>query len=236
MPIVVVHGVPDTPAMWDPLVDALGRDDVIRLALPGFTTPAPKGFSSTKAAYVDWVAGELEAIGDPVDVVGHDWGSLLVQRVAVTRPDLVRTYTLANAVMTETFRWHDLAVAWQTPEVGEQVMEAMAGDVLAQGLRDGGHPDAAGAAERVDATMKKCILALYRSAIDIANEWSPREELARPGLVLWGSGDPYAAPESPRIASKVMGAELAIVDGGHWAIVEHPTVAANALTRLWARA
>jgi len=234
--IVLVHGVPDTTAMWDPLVDALARDDVVRLALPGFATPVPEGFSCTKEAYTDWVVGQLEAIGEPVDVVGHDWGSLLVQRVAVTRPDLVRSYTLANAVMTETFRWHDLAVAWQTPEVGEQVMEAMVGDALAQGLREGGHPDAARAAEGVDATMKACILGLYRSAIDIATEWSPREALARPGLVLWGSGDPFAPPDDPRLASAVMDAELALVDGGHWAIVEHPTVAANALTRLWATA
>ena len=234
MPLVLVHGVPDTTAVWDPLVDALARDDVVRLALPGFAAPVPEGFAATKEAYADWVVARLETIGEPVDLVGHDWGSLLTQRVAVTRPDLVRTYTLANAVMTTTFRWHDLAIAWQTPEVGEQVMAVMVGDALAQGLRDGGHPNPAGAADQVDETMKRCILDLYRSAVDVADEWAPREALARPGLVLWGNGDPYATPDNPRLASDVMGAELAIVDGGHWAIVEHPMVAANALTRLWA--
>lgn len=236
MPIVLVHGVPDTAVMWDPLVDALGRDDVVRVALPGFGTPIPEGFACTKEAYADWVVEQLEAIGVPVDLVGHDWGSLLTQRVADTRPDLVRTYALANAVMTATFRWHDLAVAWQTPEVGEQVMAVMVGDTLAEGLRDGGHPDPVRAADPVDETMRRCILALYRSAIDVAEEWAPRAPLSRPGLVFWGSADPYAPPDNPRLASEVMGADLAIIDGGHWAIVEHPTVAANALTLLWAAA
>lgn len=235
MPIVLVHGVPDTSAMWDPLVDALDRDDVVRLDLPGFGTPIPDGFACTKEAYVAWLVEQLEAIADPVDLVGHDWGSLLTLRVAATRPDLVRTYSLANAVLTDRFRWHDLAVAWQTPEVGEQVMAMMAGDALVQGLRDGGHPAPETTAARVDETMQRCILDLYRSAVDIASEWAPSEPLTRPGLVLWGSGDPYASPESPRVASEVMGADLALVDGGHWAIVEHPTIAASALTRLWGR-
>lgn len=236
MPVVLVHGVPDTSEMWDPLVDALGRDDIVRLALPGFAAPVPDGFACTKEAYADWIVEQLEAIGEPVDLVGHDWGSLLAQRIAVTRPDLIATYTLANAAMTSTFRWHDLAVAWQTPDVGEQVMAAMVGDALAAGLRDGGHPDPSRAAEQVDETMKRCILTLYRSAVDVAEEWAPQEAIARPGLVLWGSGDPYAPPENPRVAAEVMGSELALVDGGHWAVVEHPAIATNALTRLWATA
>src|SRR5690606_26190024 len=36
MTAVFVHGVPETPEVWDPLVAALGRDDVARLQLPGF--------------------------------------------------------------------------------------------------------------------------------------------------------------------------------------------------------
>ena len=80
MPLVLVHGVPDTTAVWDPLVDALARDDVVRLALPGFATPVLEGFAATKEEYADWVVAQLETIGEPVDLVGHDWGSLLVER------------------------------------------------------------------------------------------------------------------------------------------------------------
>ena len=32
MTIVLVHGNPETDALWGPLVDALGRDDVLRLS------------------------------------------------------------------------------------------------------------------------------------------------------------------------------------------------------------
>src|SRR5436190_242394 len=91
MPAVFVHGVPDTATMWDALRSHLTRTDVIALSLPGFDAPIPDGFSSTKEEYAAWVIAQLEAIGEPVDLVGHDWGSMLVQRVASTRTDLIRT-------------------------------------------------------------------------------------------------------------------------------------------------
>ena len=41
MTVVLVHGNPETDAIWGPLVDALGRDDVVRLSPPGFGAPLP---------------------------------------------------------------------------------------------------------------------------------------------------------------------------------------------------
>ena len=47
MTLVLVHGNPETDAVWSPLVDALGRTDVVRLSPPGFGTPLPIGFPAT---------------------------------------------------------------------------------------------------------------------------------------------------------------------------------------------
>ena len=43
MTVVLVHGNPETEAVWGPLVDALGRQDVVRLSPPGFGAPLPEG-------------------------------------------------------------------------------------------------------------------------------------------------------------------------------------------------
>src|ERR1700761_8712561 len=78
MTVVLVHGNPETDAIWGPLVEAIGRDDVVRLSPPGFGAPLPDGFPATYLGYRDWLEGELEAIlaagEEPVDLVGHDWG------------------------------------------------------------------------------------------------------------------------------------------------------------------
>src|ERR1700684_756952 len=82
MPAVLVHGVPNTHRVWDRVRAQLSRKDVVALALPGFDNPAPAGFTSTKEAYADWIIQQLETIGTPVDLVGHDWGGMFTARVA----------------------------------------------------------------------------------------------------------------------------------------------------------
>src|ERR1700709_990815 len=95
MPVVLVHGVPETAAIWDPMLAELGRDDVITLSPPGFGAPAPGGFGATSDDYVTWLTGELEQLSGPVDLVGHDWGGGHAARLATARPDLLRSPCIA---------------------------------------------------------------------------------------------------------------------------------------------
>ena len=85
MRVVFIHGVPDTQHLWNPIRARLTDRKTIALALPGFGCPRPPGFSATKEAYVDFAIGEIERLGAPVDLVGHDWGANLVQRIVSAR-------------------------------------------------------------------------------------------------------------------------------------------------------
>ncbi|MCB1039724.1 MAG: hypothetical protein KDA94_09385, partial [Acidimicrobiales bacterium] len=76
MPAVLVHGVPETTAVWGPLTDHLERDDLVLLGLPGFGSPLPEGFDATMHTYAAWLATELGRY-DEVDLVTHDWGAIL---------------------------------------------------------------------------------------------------------------------------------------------------------------
>ncbi|MGE0141059.1 MAG: alpha/beta fold hydrolase, partial [Ilumatobacteraceae bacterium] len=78
MAAVFLHGNPETPAVWDPLVAELSRTDPSRVMvcpqLPGFGCATPAGFGATKEEYADWFTAELESIAassGPVDLVGH---------------------------------------------------------------------------------------------------------------------------------------------------------------------
>src|SRR5688500_1050200 len=124
MPVVLVHGVPETPAIWNDLRKHLQRDDVVALQLPGFGCPAPDGWTATKEEYVAWLARELEAIDEPVDLLGHDWGGGFTVRLVSTRPDLVRSWvTDAAGIGHPGFEWHAFAKIWQTPGEGEKFMD-----------------------------------------------------------------------------------------------------------------
>jgi pimeloyl-ACP methyl ester carboxylesterase len=239
MPAVLIHGVPDTPRLWDKLRAHLSRRDVLAPALPGFGCPAPDGFPATKEAYVDWLVAELERVGEPVDLVGHDWGALLVQRAVSLRPDLIHTWCCGDGPIDREYVWHDLAQQWQSPGVGEAVMEAMTPDAMAAGLPAAGVPadEARAIADRIDDPMKRCILRLYRSAIHVGEEWEDGVAgITRPALILWGRDDPYVTPRfAERLAARVRG-ELVLFDGcGHWWPHERPAESAAALEAFWAR-
>lgn len=237
MPVLLVHGVPDTHRLWDKMRAHLTRRDVIAPDLPGFDAGTPPGWTATKEAYVDWLIGELKRVGEPVDLVGHDWGSLLVQRAVSRRPDLIRTWACGNGPADRDYVWHDMAQQWQTPGVGEVMMEMMGGEAMVEGLVGSGVPAdvAPDVVSHIDARMKSCILALYRSAVKVGEEWEDDvAKIRRPALVLWGREDPFVAPRfAERLAERVRG-RLHFFEGcGHFWPYERPEEAARALEKFW---
>ena len=119
MTVVFVHGVPNTAAVWDPVRSLLPDRDTIAVQLPGFGRDAPAGFSGTRYAYRDWLIDQLETMNEPVDLVGHDQGSVISQGVILARPDLVNTWVLGGGVCADDFLWHRQARIWQTTGLGE---------------------------------------------------------------------------------------------------------------------
>ncbi|MGV0607593.1 alpha/beta fold hydrolase [Mycolicibacterium sp. XJ1904] len=244
MTVVLVHGNPETDAIWGPLVDALGRDDMVRLSPPGFGVPVPDGFGATYLDYRDWLERELERFDEPVDLVGHDWGGGHVVNVAMHRPELLRTWASdVVGLFDPDYVWHDLAQVWQTPGAGEELVEAMMGgtveDRTAQMADLGLPPDVATALARAQGPeMGRAILALYRSAAQPVLSEAARQlekAAARPGLSFLATEDTYVGTEDMRRrAAARAGARTEVLDGlGHWWMVQDPARGAEVLTRFW---
>lgn len=246
MTVVLVHGNPETDAIWGPLLDALGRTDVVRLSPPGFGAPLPADFPATYLAYRDWLEHELDSVGEPVDLVGHDWGGGHVMNVVMHRPELVRSWVSdILGCFDPDYVWHDLAQVWQTPDEGEQLVDTMLGGTLeeraAQLVEIGGMPPgiAASLAAAQGPEMGRAILLLYRSARQPAMAEAGRElekAAARPGLSILATEDNYVGSEAMRRrAAQRAGAHTEVLDGlGHWWMLQDPARGAAALTRFWA--
>lgn len=245
MTVALVHGNPETEAVWGPLLTELDREDVVRLSPPGFGRPIPPGFGATVLEYRDWLVDELEAIGGPVDLVGHDWGGGHVVAVAMIRPDLLRSWaTDVIGVFDPDYAWHDLARGWQTPGVGEKSVAALLGgtaDERAARMRGRGIDPVV--SERLAVAqgpeMGRAILALYRSAAQPAMAELGRDLAAaaqRPGLSILATADDMAgSADLRRRAAARAGARTEVLDGlGHWWMVQDPARAARALTGFWA--
>jgi pimeloyl-ACP methyl ester carboxylesterase len=246
VPAVFVHGNPESAAIWAPLLSELARADVVRLSPPGFGASVPDGFGATADEYLAWLVAELEVIGEPVDLVGHDWGANHTFRLACERPDLVRSWCIDTAgVFDPGYIWHEGTRAWRTPGEGEAAvaaMIAMGAAARAEVYRSMAVTTEAAEqmADAFDETMGRCILALYRSVgQDVLARWSERVPAAsaRPGLVLVPTDDVYTGGEARhRAVAERTGAEVVVLEGlGHWWLVQDPTAAARALERFWSR-
>ncbi|MER5264185.1 SDR family oxidoreductase [Actinosynnema sp. NPDC002837] len=98
VPVVLVHGFPDTSEVWEGVAERLGeRFRVVRYDVRGTGgSGAPVGGGSQgyrlERLVADLVA-VVGAVGGPVHLVGHDWGSLQGWAAVAARPDLFLSFT-----------------------------------------------------------------------------------------------------------------------------------------------
>ena len=246
---VLVHGVPEVDAIWNPLVAALAtRDvhDVVCLSPPGFGAPTADGWMPSMDAYATWLIGELESLvvtTGPVDLVGHDWGAGHVFGALVQRPDLARTWaTDVVGLIHPDYVWHGAAQGWQTPGVGEQMIDGMVGMSIEErmgafagiGLAD---EVLSAVAAGVNAEMGRCILGLYRDAAQPAMaELGVRVRAATlpPGLGIVATADAYVSlAQGEAVIARLGASTLTLKDRGHWWMVEDPDAAAQGLIDFW---
>jgi pimeloyl-ACP methyl ester carboxylesterase len=92
--VVCLHGSAGTPRQWRRLAERLaGRYRVVTPGLIGYTDGpawrAEQGLTLDQEAA--WVERWLDGAGDKVHLVGHSYGGAVALRVALRRPDRVRS-------------------------------------------------------------------------------------------------------------------------------------------------
>jgi pimeloyl-ACP methyl ester carboxylesterase len=156
------------------------------------------------------------------------------------RPDLTRSWASDGlGLFDPDYVWHDLARAWQAPEIGEQAVAQMIGtpvEDLAKRYQSLGmtHAIAEKVAAAANTEMGKAILALYRSAAQpVMRELGLGLPLAaaKPGLAMIPTNDPYCGGETlARRSADRAGAAVAVLEGvGHWWMCQQPEGGANAI-------
>ncbi|MBV9326940.1 MAG: alpha/beta hydrolase [Chloroflexi bacterium] len=240
MTIVLVHGNPETAAIWDDLRTHLGPVESVTLSPPGFGAAVPDHFAATADDYVAWLADALRDVPSPIDLVGHDWGGGHVVGLVRAQPQLVRSWVTDIAgCFDPEYVWHDLAQVWQTPGAGEEAIERQLGlsaEQRAAAYQQLGMSAAAAesCARAFTLDMGRCILALYRSAAQPRmREWGAdlSSLRSRPGLVIVATEDHYTGgARLARRTAERAGAGVTVLEGlGHWWMCQDPARGAEAL-------
>ena len=240
--VLLLHGNPDTRALWDPVVDRChAHRRCVAPDLPGFgEAPVPDGFDFSLDAMAGWVDDIVNGL-DPdkqVTLAVHDFGGIYGLAWAVRHPHRVRAMLITNTLFFSDYRWHRWARIWRTPGLGELSMRFMNYRLFRRELRRGSrrlddtHIEAMYAHR--SATMDRTVLAMYR-ATRPRNFAGWEEKMVAlgnsvPTRVVWGRQDPYIPH---RYAMRFGTRDVRVLDGvGHWMPAEAPDVVAEALLDL----
>jgi hypothetical protein len=87
-----------------------------------------------------------------------------------------------------------------------------------------------------DEEMAECILSLYRSAVDVGQEWGPDfRDIGVPGIALLPSDDPFLSADGSRLSARRAGIDVVELAGlGHWWMLQDPERGAAVLNDFWA--
>lgn len=186
VPLLLLHGLGQSPLAWQDVVSALGAGRPMHAPwMKGLKPTDARGFDLSAAAAT--VADELELQGiRQADVLGVSLGASVALRLAVERPELVGRLVLAGALVRPSRLGLSLQRAALRLVPGARLVDA--------GVSRQRMLDAIQALRTLDAT-------------------SLLREVAVPTLVVAGSRDRAGMQAATQLARGIRGARLEVVDG-----------------------
>ncbi len=247
VPVVLLHGFPQTSSSWDAVAPLLHE--------AGYRTYAPdqRGYSPGarpwgRLAYrssklVGDLLAVIDAIGSPVHLVGHDWGGAVGWLAASHHPDRLLSFTSAStphpgALVASLVRSDQARKSWymgafQLPVLPERELSS---PKAAKMLRAGGmSPEAVERYQHeiVEAGALTGALNWYR-ALPFTNPLASRSKVDVPSTLVWSTGDVALGRKGAELTEQFMAAdyELVVLDGvSHWIPEEVPEALTEAVLR-----
>ncbi len=238
--IVLLHGFPASSFMFRNLIPALA--DSYHLIAPdhlgfGFSeTPQAEEFSYTFDVLADLTASLLRQLGvTRYAMYVHDYGAPIGWRLALADPAAVTAIVTQNgngyeAGFTDRF-WKPVRDYWQeqNPQTEQAVRAALTLDAIrwqyVHGVRDASvvspdtwHHDFALVSRPGNDRVQLSLFANYATNVPLYPYLHAYLRDSRvPLLAVWGRNDEIFGPDGARaFAADAHGAEIHLVDGGHF--------------------
>ena len=251
-PVLLLHGFPQTHAMWHHVGPGAGARAHRRRGGPARLrrlVPTPAGDDHAGYAFRTMAADQvavMRALGhDRFAVVGHDRGARVAHRMTLDHPDAVTRLALLDIVPTlHVYEHVDRALAtayyhWfffiQPAPIPERLIDGDPIGYLHALLGAWGSglsvfaPEALAEYERcfADADARHAMLEDYRAgaSIDLEHDRADVDrKIEVPTLVVWGDRGVVGRPENPLDVWRDRASDVrgAAVDAGHFLVEEQP--------------
>lgn len=245
LPVVLVHGIPTSPALWRHVLPRLTGMRVLAFEMTGYGESIPDGRDRdiSVGAQADRLNAWLAQLGiERAVLVGHDLGGGVVHIAAVREPQRCAGLLITNGIGYDS---------WPIPSV--KLMRAAApllatlpaialkpalGVLLARG-----HGTRAQAREALGVHGRPyaqhgggAAMARQVAALDVRDTLAVQDALPSlgvPARVVWGVADPFQKIKYGERFARDLGTTVQRIDGGrHFTPEDHPDVVAAAVRDL----
>jgi len=244
--VMLLHGWPDTSAMWEEVVPTLVAAG-LRVAVPDLRGCGRSSKPTTTSQYsmrhlVGDVSAMIDALGvERVSLVGHDWGANLAWASAAFLPERVERLVALSVGHPTSFRsagleqqiksWYTLLFAHEG--LGEAFLRKNDYEAMRQWL---GHPRVESVIQELerDGQMSAHLL-WYRANIPpeaFVADPPILPPILAPTLGIWSSGDRALSERQMANSGQYCanGFEFLRLEGyGHWLPLEAPAVIARSI-------
>jgi len=238
-PMLLLHGSFATGRWWEPLLEVL--PDSLNVAAPDLRGCGLSGKPDTGYAVADQAADiELlvEALGwRDIDLVGHSTGGAVAIELALRRPDLLHTLTLADSVPIqgsysppETLRL--LSEMRQDRDLLRRALALLMPSLVAGGQSEGRGPAFFELLVEDAAQMAPTAFTEIARSVSEWNRLPDAGQLTLPTLLIWGELDAVVDRDDvTRTLLAIPGANnLEVLRGvGHSPMIEAPLTFAERL-------
>lgn len=246
-PVVLLHGFPERSSSWREVAPRLHAAGLRTFAMDqrGYSPGArPRGRGSYRMHHLAGdVAALIGRIGQPVHLVGHDWGAAVGWAVAGRYPKLVLTYTalsvphpaaFARAMKGRSQRRRSRYMAvFNIPVLPELAARKPGGQFDRAMAKGGMAPEevARFRTEIVEYGALRHALGWYR-ALPVTRPGSTDFQVTVPTTLVWSDRDVAIGREGVDGTARWVDApyDLVVLEGvSHWIPTQAPEAAADAI-------
>ncbi|CAN5845423.1 alpha/beta hydrolase [soil metagenome] len=243
-PVVLLHGIPTSPALWRHVAPRLDAR-VLAWEMVGYgeSIVQGRGRDISVARQAQYLLAWLDAVSiDRPMLVGHDLGGGVAQIAVAQRPEQFAGLLLTNAISYDSWPIPAVKAMRAAAPVARHTPDALFRLVLAQ-LMARGHDDRDKARESLDIHAGPYLdhggaSAMVRQvrALDVNDTMAVAErlpELAIPARIVWGDADRFQKVEYGERLARDLRAPLRRIPGGkHFTPEDHPEVLAEEIEAL----
>lgn len=238
--VVFIHGIPTNSHLWDQVIPFLhGKFKLIAVDMIGYGKSDRASASElTLPKQADYVVQLLNKLGIPkAHFVGHDLGGGVVQNIAVSYPQVMKSMVIADGVAfanwplpkVVSIRWPIAFEFEPSPLFIERMLreglyypQVLTPKIIENFVAPFSYPDG-------PKHLQQASLALHHSQ----TEWLVPKltSLPFPTTLIWGQHDRYLVPYWGLLLHKTIpGSQLKILpNSGHYSMLDNPSLFANEL-------